>query len=197
MKIEKTIFKNIVLVILLGLLISFGCAKKQITQGSGTIPTSTTSQQQTTSPSTPTPQTTPSSQATSLSPQTSQGQTTLVASGVKQASHFDNAQIYFDFDQYNLRSTAIEKLQKKAEWLRDHPEAALLIEGHCDERGTNEYNLALGERRADTALKYLMSLGIVPQRISTVSYGEERPADPGHNEEAWSKNRRDEFYLKK
>ncbi|MFP3929181.1 MAG: OmpA family protein, partial [Desulfobacteraceae bacterium] len=69
------------------------------------------------------------------------------------------------------------------------------IEGHCDERGTNEYNLALGERRANAAKKYLISLGVSEDRVRTISYGEERPADPRHNEEAWAKNRRDEFKL--
>lgn len=103
--------------------------------------------------------------------------------------------IYFDFDKYNLKPPAIKKLDKTADWLFKNPKVRILIEGHCDERGTNEYNLALGERRANSAKKYLMSLGISPERISTISYGEERPVDPGHNEAAWAKNRRDEFKI--
>jgi peptidoglycan-associated lipoprotein len=76
-----------------------------------------------------------------------------------------------------------------------HPTVKIQIEGHCDERGTNEYNLALGERRANSAKKYLISLGMPADQISTISYGEEKPLDPGHNEEAWAKNRRGHFIV--
>ena len=103
--------------------------------------------------------------------------------------------IYFDFDKYNLKPPAIKKLDKTADWLSKNPNVRIRIEGHCDERGTNEYNLALGDRRANSAKKYLINLGISPERISTISYGEERPVDPGHNEAAWAKNRRDEFKI--
>ena len=105
--------------------------------------------------------------------------------------------IYFDFDRSELKSEAIAILKKKADWLKDNPGFSLRIEGHCDERGPNVYNLALGERRANAAWKYLNSLGISGERLSTISYGEEKPADPGHNPEAWAKNRRDEFKLSK
>jgi peptidoglycan-associated lipoprotein len=110
---------------------------------------------------------------------------------------FENEKIYFDFDKSDLRPEAQTVLKAKADWLREHPAYSLRIEGNCDERGTNEYNLALGERRASSAKKFLVALGIAEDRISTVSYGEERPADPGHNEQAWAKNRRDEFKLMK
>lgn len=102
-------------------------------------------------------------------------------------------QIYFDFDQSDLRSEAREVLNRKAEVLRDYPEIRVRIEGHCDERGTVEYNLALGERRAEAARQYLIDLGIDSDRLTTVSYGEERPTVEGSNEAAWSQNRRDEF----
>jgi peptidoglycan-associated lipoprotein len=102
-------------------------------------------------------------------------------------------QIYFDFDQSELRSEAREVLSRKAEILRQYPDIRVRIEGHCDERGTVEYNLALGERRAEAARAYLIDLGIDPDRLTTVSYGEERPAVEGQNEAAWSQNRRDEF----
>jgi len=108
---------------------------------------------------------------------------------------FETERIYFDFDKSELKPAAQETLTKKAAWLRAHPNYNVNIEGHCDERGTNEYNLALGERRADAAENFLIALGVSRDRISTVSYGEERPADTGHNESAWSKNRRDEFGL--
>jgi peptidoglycan-associated lipoprotein len=103
--------------------------------------------------------------------------------------------IYFDFDKYFLRSDAKETLAKNAEYLKANASVKTKIEGHCDERGTVEYNLALGEKRARSAMEYLINLGIDPKRISIISYGKERPVDLGHNEEAWAKNRRDEFVI--
>ena len=101
--------------------------------------------------------------------------------------------IYFAFDKSNLTPESRLSLEHNAEILKDNPKIRVLVEGHCDERGTIEYNLALGERRALAARNYLINLGIDPSRIATISYGEERPSDPRHNEEAWAKNRRDEF----
>ncbi len=107
----------------------------------------------------------------------------------------ESTMIHFDFDKADLKPEAREVLKKLAEWLLKHPEFNLRIEGYCDERGTEEYNLALGQRRADAAKKYLVELGVSPDRITTISYGEENPIDPRHCEEAWAKNRRDEFKL--
>ena len=98
--------------------------------------------------------------------------------------------IHFDFDKYDVRRVDEEILKENAAWLKNNPKMKIQIEGHCDERGTVEYNLALGERRASNTKKYLVFLGIPPDRISTISYGEERPLDKGHHEEAWDKNRR-------
>jgi peptidoglycan-associated lipoprotein len=98
--------------------------------------------------------------------------------------------IHFEFDKYDIRREDEEILRENAAWLKKNPKMKIQIEGHCDERGTAEYNLALGERRANMTKKYLLSLGISSDRISTISYGEEKPLDPGHNEEAWAKNRR-------
>jgi len=103
--------------------------------------------------------------------------------------------IRFDFNHYQLSKEAQQSLQKTAQWMMDHPEVDVLIEGHCDERGSQEYNLALGERRAVSVEKYLRSLGIADERMETVSYGEERPVDPRSNEEAWAKNRRAHFEI--
>ena len=97
--------------------------------------------------------------------------------------------IHFDFDKYNIRSGDATILKKDAEWLKSSPKTRVKIEGNCDERGTVEYNLALGQKRADSAKNYLVSLGIDAKTIETVSYGKERPLDPAHNEEAWAKNR--------
>lgn len=111
-------------------------------------------------------------------------------------ARFESEDIYFEFDQYILSDTAKQNLNKKAKWLQTFPSAKALIEGHCDERGSAEYNLALGQKRADAAMKYLVSLGINANRISTISYGKEKPLDPGHTEAAWAKNRRAHFVLK-
>jgi len=98
--------------------------------------------------------------------------------------------IHFDFDKYDIRPGDAEILKENAALLLKHSNVKIQIEGHCDERGTEQYNLALGERRANSTKKYLLSLGIAADRISTISYGEERPVDLGYNEEAWAKNRR-------
>lgn len=103
--------------------------------------------------------------------------------------------IHFDFDKSNLKPEARDLLNKLGEFMQTHKEATVLIEGNCDERGTVEYNLALGERRALSAKKYLVNLGVDQGRIKTISYGKERPLDPRHNEEAWAKNRRDHFVM--
>jgi peptidoglycan-associated lipoprotein len=101
--------------------------------------------------------------------------------------------VYFDFDRSDLRADAREGLQANASYLKGNSSVAITIEGNCDERGSNEYNLALGKRRAEAAYKYLVDLGVESSRMTTVSYGEEKPAVEGHNELAWAKNRRDDF----
>lgn len=101
--------------------------------------------------------------------------------------------IFFDFDKYNIRPDARKTLEENARWLQGNPKAKIQIEGHADERGTDEYNLALGERRANAAKNFLKLVGVELERISIISYGEFRPLEPGHNEEAWAKNRRDHF----
>ena len=103
--------------------------------------------------------------------------------------------IYFDFDRFNIRDDMKPVMEENALFLLDHPEVMIEIQGNCDDRGTTEYNLALGERRAKSAQAYLVNLGVNPDRIETVSFGEERPLDPGQNEEAWAKNRRDDFVV--
>ena len=108
---------------------------------------------------------------------------------------FENTDIHFDFDQFSLTNEAREILAKKSSWLQGHTDLKIKIEGHCDERGSNEYNMALGERRADSAMKYLVTAGVEASRVSTISYGEEKPLDPGHNEDAWAKNRRAHFKI--
>lgn len=104
--------------------------------------------------------------------------------------------VFFDYDSAELTRESRTTLEENARWFRKYPGADLTIEGHCDERGTEEYNLALGDRRAQTASDYLVQLGIPSSRLETVSFGEERPFAPGHNEAAWSQNRRAHFVVR-
>ena len=117
---------------------------------------------------------------------------------IKTSSEMRNAKggledIHFDFDKYNIRQDDRQILSRNAAYLSKNKNVKIVIEGNCDERGTAEYNMALGERRADEAKQYLVNLGIDGKRITTISYGSEKPLDPGHDEDAWAKNRRDHF----
>jgi peptidoglycan-associated lipoprotein len=103
--------------------------------------------------------------------------------------------IQFDYDQYTIREDAKATLEGDAGWMKKFSSAKVLIEGHCDERGTEEYNLALGEKRAKTAYDYLVSLGVSPDRMKVISYGKSQPLDNGHNETSWQKNRRAQFLI--
>jgi len=105
--------------------------------------------------------------------------------------------IHFDFDKYDLKPEARGILRELANFLLEHPEYKVRIEGNCDERGSEEYNLALGTKRANAAKDYLVSLGVSPDRLDTISYGEDRPLCYEHNESCWWKNRRDHFLLTK
>jgi peptidoglycan-associated lipoprotein len=108
---------------------------------------------------------------------------------------FENEDIYFDYDSALLTPQAQEILREKARYMKENPGTNVIIEGHCDERGTNEYNLALGEQRAKMTKEFLVALGVSASRIKTVSYGEERPLDRSNTEQAWAKNRRAHFVI--
>jgi peptidoglycan-associated lipoprotein len=105
------------------------------------------------------------------------------------------ATVYFDFDRSDLTDATRSQLRANAEWLKGNGEYKVVIEGHCDERGTIEYNLALAQRRAQAVQDYLVNLGISGDRMRNKSFGEEQPADPGHDEAAWSRNRRAAFVI--
>ena len=115
------------------------------------------------------------------------------AAAVKEEMTFKD--VLFEYDKFSLKPESRDILKQLAEWLTNNRNNIVLIEGNCDERGTTEYNLALGERRAKEAMKYLVELGVDGKRIKTISYGKERPLDPGNTEEAWAKNRRDHFVV--
>ena len=124
------------------------------------------------------------------------------AAEMQRAAAFKNAaeaalkDINFDFDKSDIREMDKAKLQAIADFLKTYPDAKIQIAGNCDERGTVEYNLALGERRAKSARDYMVNMGVKANRVSTISYGKERPVALGHDEDAWAKNRRDEFVEK-
>ncbi len=103
--------------------------------------------------------------------------------------------IYFDLDKYDIKPDDARILEGGAKWIRARKPGLVMVEGNCDERGTVEYNLALGERRAEAAKNYLVSLGVDANKLKTISYGKSKPVDLGHNEEAWAKNRRDSFVV--
>jgi len=115
---------------------------------------------------------------------------------IEAKSRFLNQNILFDFDSAALTGQAKVLLREKADWLQANPSETVMIEGHCDERGTTVYNLALGERRANTVRTYLVNLGVSPRRLGTVSYGEEKPLDPAPTEAAYRINRRAQFVVK-
>ena len=104
--------------------------------------------------------------------------------------------IHFDFDKSDIRPDAARILDANIDWMKSNPEALILIEGHCDERGTNEYNVALGDRRAKASMDYLAAHGVAVARLTTISYGEERPVCAGHTEACWARNRRAHFLTK-
>ena len=121
--------------------------------------------------------------------------TAMTAGAIRPGSQEDlvvnvGDRVFFDFDKFNLKADARKTLEKQAAWLKANPSVRVTVEGHCDERGTREYNLALGERRANAAKDYLVSLGVNPGRLKTISYGKERPVAMGSNEAAWAQNRR-------
>ena len=111
------------------------------------------------------------------------------------ASQFEAQTVYFDFDSATIKGSEKSKLDVVSAYLQANPNSAVQVEGNCDERGTEEYNRALGERRALAAREILISAGVAPDRVDTISYGEDKPADSGHDEAAWKKNRRDAFIL--
>ena len=132
---------------------------------------------------------------TTVKPEVLDDDTTVTTETMETLKESQFRAVYFDFDKFNLRKDAKAALDHNFGLLSSHTDVIIKIEGHCDERGTVEYNLSLGEKRARAAQDYLVGLGINRNRITVISYGKERPLDPRHNDEAWDKNRRDEFRI--
>lgn len=162
--------------------------------GTGTTGVGTGTGVETTTPITPTPQ--PGSDT--LKPPQMPGELpdpNGLNNMVPDREFFKAQTVYFDFDSSVIKATERSKIDFVANYLKSNPETKIQVEGHCDERGTEEYNRALGERRALAIREYLINAGVSGSRIYTISYGEDKPVDPGHNEAAWAKNRRGEFVL--
>ena len=182
-----------------------GCAKRPATtQAAAPAPTGTASM---TTPapsqpgggsggSTPAPAPTPSAVAPTPTPAPAAPAPTARPAVRDFAAVPELQDIYFDFDKYDIRPGDTKVLEANASWLKSNPNHLVLIEGHADERGTNEYNLALGERRAKSTMNYLVSQGVQANRITIISYGEERPSCSEKTEACWAKNRRAHFLVK-
>jgi peptidoglycan-associated lipoprotein len=186
---------GIFVVLIFGLTIFTGCAEKK------SVVTNNAAQEQVVAPAQKAAQTTDASKlSNTINPNdsTNQNDTTRGQSASVETTATPEASvrdINFDFDSSTIRPDAREILKVNADFLLKNKAATIVIEGHCDERGTAEYNMALGQRRAQETKKYIVNLGIKESLIRTISYGEERPLDPGNTEEAWAKNRRAHFLI--
>ena len=193
-----------------GALLSGGCAKKDMVRAeepvSAVTTPSTTAAPEVAKPAQPMQEARPEAEAgavqqpmTETTPAREQVVTQEQARETAQAPAADLEaelqKVYFNFDSADLSEDSRSILTKNADYLSKQSGVKVRIEGNCDERGSDDYNMALGERRAKAAKDYLVNLGIASDRLSTISYGEEKPADPGHDEEAWAKNRRAEFVI--
>lgn len=189
---QKRVFRILMFMMMVAALVMTGaCAKKQVQSTEPEAPVV----QQVTEPE----ETTTEEAIETAEPQVDQE--AIQAEAQRRARErarnmFISEDINFDFDSSSLTAMAQETLRSKAAWMRNNPGVNVVIEGHCDERGTAEYNLALGDRRAQSAKAFLVDLGIAPSRLATISYGEEMPVDPRATEEAWAKNRRAHFTIK-
>ncbi|TSK07055.1 MAG: OmpA family protein [Geobacter sp.] len=197
----KMSLKRFVPVLCTGLLIAGGCAKQQAVKADQPIAPSTTTQQA----AAPT-QAKPAESKPAAAPTTALPDSTIKSEGLAQGQAASSKaaavsqaleKIYFDFDSDVLSDTARKTLAANFDKLKAMGNVKVRVEGNCDERGSDDYNLALSERRAQAAVKYLTSLGIPASRLSFIGYGEEKPVDAAHTEDAWSKNRRDEFAINK
>ncbi|CAH2030137.1 peptidoglycan-associated lipoprotein Pal [Trichlorobacter ammonificans] len=184
-------FRGMVVALGVVALMAAGCAKDEVVKKDEPVV-----QQQTVAPQ-PAPQPVPQPEPPKPEPPKAEPKMEE-GTGAKASEAISLETVYFDFDKSDLRKDTLDVLAKNAEaLLKKDASAKIKIEGHCDERGTDEYNLALGDRRAKSAASHLIKLGVAADRISTISYGKEKPAVQGHDEAAWSKNRRAEFVIVK
>ena len=187
-------WKWAVLVLSVAALVAVGCAKKQTVKSEGAPAAPGAASAPAMVSEAPVKAPPPAPVAAAPAEQPPPAMAPGVAVTEEKISNFDD--VRFDFDKSDVKENGRKTCQVVADYLKKHPQARMQIEGHCDERGTAEYNMALGDRRATAVMTYLVSLGVPKAALSTVSFGKEKPLDPGHNEEAWAKNRRAHFVLK-
>jgi len=187
-------WKWAVLVLSVAALVAVGCAKKQTVKSEGAPAAPVAASAPAAVSEAPVKAPPPAPVAAAPAEQPPPAMAPGVAVTEEKISNFDD--VLFDFDKSDVKENGRKTCQVVADYLKKHPQARMQIEGHCDERGTAEYNMALGDRRATAVMTYLVSLGVPKAALSTVSFGKEKPLDPGHNEEAWAKNRRAHFVLK-
>lgn len=196
---QKRISFHAVFVIIIAVFITAGCAKQEVVKkDEGIAPTQTVKQDDSKKPAATASTLTNAAAAvpTKAPDQPLPVQQTQKSSTTEQLQSALN-KIYFDFDSADVSESARDTLSNNAAEMMKDKSVKFRIEGNCDERGSTEYNLALGERRAKAARKYLVTMGVKPDRLSVISYGEEKPAVQGSDESAWAKNRRDEFVIVK
>lgn len=193
---KSTITRLVVMLFVLTLFVS-GCAKKPVAEETAMTeqPTQVVVQQQ--QPAAVAEQSVTDEASKAATDAASQYNAEEAARAAERAAASGLQRIHFDFDQYVLTEDAKATLVNNAGLLRAAPAIKILIEGHCDERGSDEYNLALGEKRALATKNYLVSLGVAAERMSVISYGEEMPLDPANTKDAWAKNRRADFKIKR
>lgn len=184
---KRKIWLNVLLAVLVaGLFFTVSCAKKEVVSDAGTVKQASTS-------------TTTTDDAAARAKAEAAAKEAAAAAAAKLAAAkkaFENEDVHFDYDSSDLTAAAKTLLKDKVAWLTANASAAVTVEGHCDERGTTEYNLALGERRATAVKAYLVDLGIASARMNTISFGEEKPMDKGKTELAYTMNRRAHFVIK-
>ncbi len=177
---------NVLMAVLVsGLFLTVSCAKKAVVSDAGTVSGAATTED---------PNAKAKAEAERLAAEKAAKEKAAKIAAARKA--FENEDVHFDFDSSELTAAAKALLKDKAAWLTENASAAVTIEGHCDERGTTEYNLALGDRRSTAVKAYLVDLGIAASRMNTISYGEEKPVDTGKTELAWAMNRRAHFAVK-
>lgn len=183
---KRNLWMNLVMAVLVaGLFMTFSCAKKTMVTDASTIEDQATADAEAKA----------AAEAAKQKEIEEQMLKDKMARAAAAKNRFVNQNIHFEFDSAQLSSMAKMLIREKAEWLKANPGVSVTIEGHCDERGTTVYNLALGERRAMAVMSYMVDLGISKDRLKKVSFGEEKPLDPAKTEEAYRKNRRAQFVL--
>jgi peptidoglycan-associated lipoprotein len=180
---KRRVLFAVLAVLVVALVLSFGCAKKKVTPTQELPP--------------PPTEAAPAEEVVEPEVQPEEVPEPVQEETLEERVAAQLQDVFFAFDDYSLTEEARTSLAHNAKVLAENSSVNILIEGHCDERGTVEYNLALGEKRALSAKNYLVNYGLNPARTSIISYGKERPFDPGHDEQAWAKNRRAHFILKK